>query len=28
VEPEAKKLWVQASDLKEATTKDSGTPPT
>jgi hypothetical protein len=26
--PEAKKLRVQASDPKEATTKESGTPPT
>jgi hypothetical protein len=27
-EPEAKKLRVQVSDPKEATTKESGTPPT
>jgi hypothetical protein len=26
-EPEAKKLQVQTSDPKEATTKESGTPP-
>jgi hypothetical protein len=28
MEPEAKKLRVQASDLKEAATQESGTPPT
>jgi hypothetical protein len=27
-EPDAKKLRVQASDAKEATTQESGTPPT